>query len=94
MIWRSCKLLASRGYGAVMTSEEHATEVAAIVGRLSDRIMGVGMLQYDDGSGVQRFEKRPLEAIVQDTLEEIEDLVVYACQLHIRVRRIAESVPF
>jgi hypothetical protein len=77
-----------------MTSEEHANQVAEIVGRLSDRILGVGMLQYDDGSGFQRFEKRPLEAIVQDALEEIEDLVVYACQLHIRVRQIADSVPF
>ena len=77
-----------------MTSEEHATEVEVIVARLSDRIMGVGMLQYDDGSGLQRFEKRPMEAIVQDALEEIEDLIVYACQLHIRVRQIAGSVPF
>jgi hypothetical protein len=52
------------------------------------------MLQYDDGSGLQRFEKRPMEAIVQDALEEIEDLIAYACQLHIRVRQIRDSVPF
>lgn len=77
-----------------MTSEEYAAEVATIVGRLSDRIMGPGMLQYDDGSGLQRFEKRPMEAIVQDALEEIEDLIAYACQLHIRVRQIRDSVPF
>jgi hypothetical protein len=77
-----------------MTSEEYAAEVATIVGRLSDRIMGPGMLQYDDGSGLQRFEKRPMEVIVQDALEEIEDLIAYACQLHIRVRQIRDSVPF
>jgi len=77
-----------------MTSEEHAAEVAAIVDRLTDRILGPGMIQYDDGSGVQRFEKRPADAIVQDALEEIEDLVVYACQLHIRVRQIRDLVPF
>jgi hypothetical protein len=77
-----------------MTSEEYATEVATIVERLGDRIMGPGMLQYDDGSGLQRFEKRPMEAIVQDALEEIEDLIAYACQLHIRVRQIRDSVPF
>jgi hypothetical protein len=77
-----------------MTSEEHAAEVAAIVDRLTDRILGPGMIQYDDGSGVQRFEKRPLDAIVQDALEEIEDLIVYACQLHIRVRQIRDLVPF
>jgi hypothetical protein len=77
-----------------MTSEEYAAEVATIVERLGDRIMGPGMLQYDDGSGLQRFEKRPMEAIVQDALEEIEDLIAYACQLHIRVRQIRDSVPF
>jgi hypothetical protein len=77
-----------------MTSGEYATEVATIVERLGDRIMGPGMLQYDDGSGLQRFEKRPMEAIVQDALEEIEDLIAYACQLHIRVRQIRDSVPF
>lgn len=77
-----------------MTSEEYATEVATIVERLGDRIMGPGMLQYDDGSGLQRFEKRPMEAIVQDALEEIEDLIAYACQLHIRLRQVRDSVPF
>jgi hypothetical protein len=77
-----------------MTSGEYAAEVATIVERLGDRIMGPGMLQYDDGSGLQRFEKRPMEAIVQDALEEIEDLIAYACQLHIRVRQIRDSVPF
>lgn len=77
-----------------MTSEEHAAEVAVIVDRLTDRILGPGMIQYDDGSGVQRFEKRPLDAIVTDALEEIEDLIVYACQLHIRVRQIRDLVPF
>lgn len=77
-----------------MTSEEHAAEVAEIVGRLTGRIVGVGAEQYDDGSGQQRFEGRSLDAIVQDALEEIEDLIVYACQLHIRVRQIRDVVPF
>lgn len=77
-----------------MTSGEYAAEVANIVARLQDRIMGPGMLQYDDGSGSQRFEGRPLDAIVQDGLEEIEDLIAYACQLHIRLRQIRDAVPW
>jgi hypothetical protein len=76
-----------------MRSEEYAEEVAEIVGRLQDRIMGVGMLQYDEGDK-QRFEGRSLDQIVQDGLEEIEDLIAYACQLHIRFRQIRDSVPF
>lgn len=84
-IWRYCE---------AMTSEEYSQEVAGIVGRLSDRIMGPGMLQYDDGSGLQRFERRAWDAIAEDALEEVEDLIAYACQLHIRLRQIRDSVPF
>lgn len=68
-----------------MTSEEHAVRVAAIVGSLTDRIMGVGAEQYDDGSGVQRFETKPMGAIVKDAVEEIDDLIVYLCQLRLRL---------
>lgn len=77
-----------------MTSEEHAAEVRSIVDRLEGRILGPGMLQYDDGSGVQRFERKPLDTIVEDALEEIEDLIVYACQLHIRLRQTRDLLPF
>lgn len=77
-----------------MTSEEYADEVARIVARLEDRIMGPGMLQYDNGSGTQRFEGRSLDGIVEDALEEVEDLIAYACQLHIRFRQIRDAVPF
>jgi hypothetical protein len=68
-----------------MTSEEHAVRVAAIVGSLTDRILGPGAAQYDDGSGVQGFERKPLDAIVSDAVEEIDDLIVYLCQLRIRL---------
>lgn len=59
--------------------------VAAIVGSLTDRIMGVGAEQYDDGSGVQRFETKPMDAIVRDAVEEIDDLIVYLCQVRLRL---------
>jgi len=68
-----------------VTSEEHAVRVAAIVGSLTDRILGPGAEQYDDGSGVQRFEEKPLDGIVADAVEEIDDLIVYLCQLRIRL---------
>lgn len=59
--------------------------VAAIVGSLTDRIMGPGAEQYDDGSGVQRFETKPMDAIVRDAVEEIDDLIVYLCQVRLRL---------
>ena len=68
-----------------MTSEQDAVMVAAIVGSLTDRIMGPGAAQYDDGSGIQRFEKKPLDSIVTDAVEEIDDLIVYLCQLRMRL---------
>lgn len=76
-----------------MTSEEHADAVEAIVASLRGRIMGVGADQYDDGSGVQRFENRPLGAILTDAVEEIDDLIVYAAQLRIRVTRLLDTFP-
>jgi hypothetical protein len=45
----------------------------------------VGAEQYDDGSGVQRFEGRDLGDIVTDAVEEIDDLIVYLCQIRMRV---------
>lgn len=71
-----------------MTSDEHADEVEAIVASLRGRIVGVGADQYDDGSGVQRYEQRPLRAIVTDGVEEIDDLIVYLCQLRSRLTRL------
>jgi hypothetical protein len=68
-----------------MTSEEHADAVEAILASLRGRIMGVGAEQYDDGSGVQRFEGRDLGDIVTDAVEEIDDLIVYLCQIRLRV---------
>jgi hypothetical protein len=68
-----------------MTSEEHADAVEAILASLRGRILGVGAEQYDDGSGVQRFERRDLGAIVTDAVEEIDDLIVYLCQIRIRI---------
>jgi hypothetical protein len=73
------------GFGGVVTSEDHAEAVEAIVGSLRGRILGVGAEQYDDGSGVQRFEMKPLEAIVTDAVEEIDDLIVYLCQIRLRL---------
>ena len=68
-----------------MTSDEHADSVEAILASLRGRILGVGADQYDDGSGVQRFEGRDLGDIVTDAVEEIDDLIVYLCQIRMRV---------
>lgn len=68
-----------------MTSEEHADNVEMIVESLRSRILGIGADQYDDGSGVQRFEIKALEHIRTDAIEEIDDLIVYLCQIRMRL---------
>lgn len=67
-----------------MTSEEHAAIVNHLVRRLYTRVMGPGEEQYSGGD-TQRFESRALDRIVEDALEEVEDLIVYAVQLWIRL---------
>ena len=68
-----------------MTSEEHADGVQEIVESLRGRILGIGAEQYDDGSGVQRFERKSLVQIQTDAVEEIDDLIVYLAQIRMRL---------
>ena len=68
-----------------MTSDEHADSVEQIVLALRGRILGVGAEQYDDGSGVQRFERKPIWMIRRDAIEEIDDLIVYLAQIRMRL---------
>lgn len=76
-----------------MTSEEHADSVEMIVESLRSRILGVGADQYDDGSGVQRFETKALAHILTDAVEEIDDLIVYLCQIRMRVLNLPLNDP-
>lgn len=75
-----------------MTSEEFADSVDVIVRSLRTRILGVGAEQYDDGSGVQRFESRSLPLILGDALEEVDDLIVYLAQVRLRIMELLDSL--
>lgn len=68
-----------------MTSEEHADDVQATIESLRSRILGIGADQYDDGSGVQSFEVKAIHHIRRDAVEEIDDLIVYLCQIRKRL---------
>lgn len=76
-----------------MTSEQFADHVSRIVSALKHRIIGIGTQQYTEPDGKQRFENRPLEQIVTDALEEVDDLIVYAAQLRIRLEALQRSLP-
>ena len=77
-----------------MTSEELAQGVDVAVRSAMSRVTGVGAEQYDDGSGTQKFERLPIEDLGQWALEEIDDLIVYAVMLRIRIARVADAVQY
>lgn len=77
-----------------MTSDELAQAVEATVNSLKHRVKGVGAAQYDDGSGVQRFERKRVADIAIDAMEEIDDLIVYAVQMRLRLVALLGRLPF
>ena len=74
-----------------MTSEQLANRVAAIIGHCTTRIKGIGAEQYDKGK-TQGFETMPLCELIDWAGEELEDIIVYAAMLHIRLNRIKEEL--
>jgi hypothetical protein len=75
-----------------MTSEELAAEVGLAIGRVQGRVLGVGRDQYDDGSGVQPFERKEPGEIIRWAIEEADDLIAYGVMLGIRLRALAAVV--
>ena len=75
-----------------MTSDELAQQVAAFTIRACARVTGVGAEQYDDGTGVQRFETLPIEELFDWAHEELEDIVVYATMLSLKLKVIQKEV--
>ena len=76
-----------------MTSEELADEVTSIVEECRVRVLGIGKEQYSEGEH-QRFETMHMDDLFEYAEEELRDLVVYACMLRIRLRRLRNSVRF
>ena len=74
-----------------MTSEEPQGEVASIIEECQERVLGVGAQQYATQEG-QLFEQMPYDALFEYAEEEIRDLVVYACMLRIRLRRLRDML--
>lgn len=63
----------------------HATN--DVFDRVRSRIGTIGETQYSLGDR-QKFEDKTYEEIITDAQEEIEDLIAYASQLHIRLEEV------
>ena len=75
----------------LMTSEQLADAVEQAVRATRHRVLGVGADQYDDGSGVQKFERLAPSELAAWLLEEADDLIVYAVMLRIRSAKFAAA---
>lgn len=74
-----------------MTSDELAQEVADFIGGACSRVMGSGQAQYET-NGKQKFESMSLDELVDWTVEELQDVAVYAAMLAIRIRTAQQLV--
>lgn len=70
-----------------MTSEELADQVTACVESLRSRIMGTGNDQYSHGTE-QSIELKSGAQIVKETLEELDDSIVYLAHLRARLGKL------
>lgn len=75
-----------------MRSDELGNEVEDQIARLWTRIMGVGQEQYEGEDGVQKFETMSLEGLFEYAREELDDIIVYAVMLRIRLNRAEQAV--
>lgn len=74
-----------------MTSEELADEVTGVINNLRSRIVGTGKDQYDMGD-TQKIELKSEEQILNETIEEIDDALVYLSHLRSRISNLQESI--
>ena len=79
-----------------MTTEELLDRMITIHEKVAIRVEGIGDHQYkqsfNDGTELQAFEDKPLDKIMVDTLEEIQDAIAYLMFLHIRVERLRKAL--
>ena len=79
-----------------MTTEELLDRMITINEKVIARVEGIGDNQYrqsfSDGTELQAFEDKPLDKIMVDTLEEIQDAIAYLMFLHIRVERLKKAL--
>lgn len=73
-----------------VTSEELASEVEAAISRTRGRVLGVGDQQYSQGD-TQKFETMEVDELFAWMQEELDDVIVYAVMLGIRLRRTRDT---
>lgn len=74
-----------------MTSEELSELVTDCIESIRDRIIGTGDEQYSAGDK-QAIELKTNDQLVQEAIEELDDLLVYASVLRTRMMALREII--
>ena len=75
----------------IMTSEELADQVTQCVDSLRTRIIGTGDAQYSRGNQ-QTIELKTNSQILQETIEELDDTLVYVAVLRTRLAELIKKL--
>lgn len=70
-----------------MNTLQYLEATRKVFERVNARIGTIGDAQYSLGER-QKFEDKPYAEIIQDALEELEDMIAYTSQLHIRLQEV------
>ena len=76
-----------------MTSEQLAKQIENTILSIREKIMGTGQRQYDRGSK-QLIEGKTERELLVDTLEELDDAIVYLAHLRARVADLLDRETF
>lgn len=74
-----------------MTTDDLLKRMLTIFNSVESRVGNLGEQNYAH-RGHQTFEGKPLTAIGQDVLEEIQDSIAYLTFLHIRIEKIMKGL--
>ena len=74
-----------------MTSEELAKAIGHTIANVQSRILNIGKEQYDLGN-VQKIETKSIPKVLDESLEELDDLLAYISFTRIRVARLRASL--
>jgi len=74
-----------------MQANELAEQIEKIIVSLKTRILGIGADQYDEGN-VQKIELKKPSEIIKETIEEIDDSIVYLAHLRARMNEIKFTI--
>ena len=75
-----------------MTPEDLAYEVEDAIRYCRRRVLTVGANQYSEDEDRQKFEGMHPAELMEEALDEIDDLIVYAVMARIRIKDILEKV--